>query len=359
MAMKLKKPHIAVFFGGDAGSRDLSEETGLWLCYFLPRGRYHVTPVQVTEQGDWQVPLGSLPERGPIKQIMTNLFQAVKPEPPARGLERLLRRPVRALVTVLRGRGGDDGALHGLAATLGIPVVGSPLAACQRTSDKHACGLSLSDIVVPPQMRRYPSTADVATIIEDAREALVPPLFVKPARQEGSVGVSEATSVDELGGALAAASEPRSTGRAAAHRQGDILVQQRTPGTEVCITLFDDEWDSLHALPATVVAPKAARYFDHLAKRRAGRVALHTERHDDPLVHEAEAIARDAYREIGCRGLVSFDLVTGDEALELLDVNTVPTLTDHTPLMQQLKVARVHPGILFDRLIQRGLAEGL
>jgi D-alanine-D-alanine ligase len=346
--MKAQKPHIAVFFGGDAGSHDLSSETGLWLCYFLPRSKYQITPVRVTADGKWQVPLGSLPETGPIKHMMDKLFQTVKAFPAAQGLERLLHRPVRALVTVLRGKGGDDGALHGLAMTLGVPVIGSPLSACQRTSDKHVCGLSLSDIVLAPQTRHYQSNEEVPAIIDDARSALVPPLFVKPVRQEGSVGVAEATSIDELGSALATA-----------QGQGDILLQQRTPGAELCVALYDDERGRLHALPTTAVVPRVARYFDHMAKRRGGRVTLHTGTHDNPVVEEAEALAREVYREVGCQGLVSFDMIAGDEAIELLDVNTVPTLTAYTPLMQQLKTGRVHPGVLFDRFIQRRLAEGL
>ena len=83
----------------------MSEETGLWLCYFLPRSRYQVTPVRVTPEGRWQVPLGNLPERGPIKKMLSNLFQVVPSVLPSRGVERLLRRPVDALATVLRGRG--------------------------------------------------------------------------------------------------------------------------------------------------------------------------------------------------------------------------------------------------------------
>jgi D-alanine-D-alanine ligase-like ATP-grasp enzyme len=197
-------------------------------------------------------------------------------------------------------------------------------------------------------MRRYAGSEDITTIINDARSALVPPLFVKPVQQEGSVGVVEAVTADELGQAVTAAG-----------RHGDVLVQQRTPGTEVSVTLYDDERGRVRSLPATVVVPKTGRYFDHLAKRRPGRVALHTlHRHDNALVDEAEAIARDVYREIGGQGMISFDVVVGEETTELLDVNTVPTLSRQTPLLQQLQVARVHPGVLFDRFIQRRLSRG-
>jgi len=343
--MKDRKLHVAVFFGGEAGSHDLSQESGEWLCYFLPREKYRVTPVRVTPEGAWQVPLGHLPQRGPIKRMLTNLFQAVAPVPPKQGLERLLLRPVQALITLLRGRGGDDGALHGLAQTLGIVTVGSGLPACQQTSDKHACALRLADIVTPPEARRYQPGEALEDIISDVRDFMVPPLFVKPAAQEASVGIREALSLEELSGALREAQS-----------FGDVLIQPRSVGQEVSLTLFDDARGRVQALPATVIVPERARFFDHLAKRRPGRVQLFTRADESETVLEAEAIAREVYRELGCRGPVSFDMVAeADGSLTLLDVNVVPTLSTLTPLLAQLRVGGVAPGALYDTLIQRSL----
>jgi D-alanine-D-alanine ligase-like ATP-grasp enzyme len=173
---------------------------------------------------------------------------------------------------------------------------------------------------------------------------MVPPLFVKPAQQEASVGVREVVGLDQLSGALQEAK-----------RFGDILVQ-RAAGQEITLTLFDDARGRLTALPVTTVVPKRASYFDDLAKRRPGRVALHTGTDARPLLLEAEVLSRDVYQEIGARGLVSFDLVGNEaEGLQLLDVNTVPTLTALTPLAAQLRAARVHPGALYDELIRRSL----
>lgn len=343
--MKLKKPRLAVFFGGEVDSHEVSTTTGTWLCYFLPRGQYDITPVRVTPEGHWQVPLGSLPERGPIERMLQGLLTAVRAVPPLEGISRLLRRPLHALLTVLRGKGGDDGTLHGLAETIGVPMIGSPRAACQVSSDKYRCGQVLSDIVLSPATRRFRAAEPTADVMAAVRELFIPPLFIKPVQQECSVGVCEVASLDELGTAM-------STVRP----KGDFLVQQRVPGTEVSISLFDDAQGQVHALPATVIQPKVAGYYDSLAKRRAGRVTLHTVpgTHDD-LIDEAEAIARDVYRELGARGLVSVDVVAGEEALELLDVNTVPILSPYTPLLHQLRAARVHPGALFDDLLRRSL----
>lgn len=348
--MKNKKPHVAIFLGGEVGSHDLSLETGQWLCYFLPRSKYRVTPVRVTPQGKWQVPLGSLPEVGPVKKIMDNLFKAVRAVAPVKGLERLLRTPVDALMTVIRGRGGDDGALQGLGASLGISVVGSPQYACQQTSDKYICGQRLDDIVSAPVARRYRRTETFDDVVSEAREVFMPPLFVKPVQQEGGWGVIEVLSHDELAPAVRATRE-----------YGDILIQQRAPGTELTLTLFDDARGVIHQLPPTIVVPqRAATFYDHLARRRTGRVILHTPRRERlPILDELEELTRDVYNELGCKGAVSFDVMVDEEAAELLDVNTVPTLTSLSPLMRQLKMAGVHPSVFFDKLVRRSLDEGV
>lgn len=344
--MRGKKPHVAIFFGGEAGSHDLSSETGEKVCYYLPRTNYRITPVRITPQGKWQVPLGSLPQQGPVKKIMRNLFKAVRAVSPKKGLERLLKTPVNALMTVVRGRGGDDGALHGLGGALGIPVVGSPVYACQQTNDKHVCGRRLEDIVSAPVYHRYRGKGNLADIVEEAREIFVPPLFVKPCQQEGSWGVTEVTNRDELAPAVKTAQQ-----------YGDILIQQRSPGTELTITLFDDERGKVHKLPSVVVVPqRTTTFYDHLAKRRAGRVLLHTPHQEiSPVLEEVESVARDVYDELDCSGPVSFDVVADEDTAELLDVNTIPTLTTLTPLMRQLKTAGIHPGTLFDSLIRRSL----
>ncbi len=346
--MRNKKPRVVVFFGGDSGSHDLSVETGHWVCNYVPRSKYQVTPVRVTPDGKWQVPLGGLPQYGPVGNIMNNLFSAVPETSPTQGMERLLKTPIDALMTVVRGQGGDDGALHGLGNMLSVPVVGSSLKSCQQTSDKHVCAQSTADIVSSPLSRRYSKMDDIEDIKDDVREFFMPPLFVKPVGQEGSFGVIAVDSLDELGPALKAAQQT-----------GDVLVQEKANGTEVSVSLFDDRRGVLRVLPPTIVVPEKAHFYDHLAKRRIGRVKLHTPITDsNPLLDEVEEIARDVYEELDCQGLVSFDMIIGDDTTQLLEVNTVPTLTTLTPLRQQLKVAGVRPGGLFDSLIRRSLEEG-
>lgn len=345
--MRSRKLHVAVFFGGTSDNHDLSTETGYWVCQYLPRAQYRVTPVHVTHEGLWQVPLGNLPQSGSVDRMMDMMFQAVPAQPVAAAIERLLRQPVHALMTVIRGAGGDDGALHSLGQTLSIPVVGSGVQTCQQTSDKQSCARRLEDLVSVPLTYRFPHSVPPDDVIETVRTYFVPPVFVKPAAEEGSVGVEAVQHPDEL---------PASINRVRTF--GDVLVQERLSGTEMSVSVFKDDQGRIHVLPPTVIVPRKAQFYDSLSKRTEGRVTLHTpQSSEDHLLAEIYRIAEDVYRELNCRGLVSIDCIVADDTTNVLEVNTIPTLTNLTPLKQQLKVVGMHPNVLLDQLIQGSLAE--
>ena len=279
--------------------------------------------------------------------MMSKIFEAVPTLPATQGLERLLRRPVDALLTFVRGVGGDDGSLHGLGRSLSIPVIGSSLPVCQQTSDKHVCAQRLQEIVASPAMQRFKKTASTEEVVDTIRGLYVPPLFVKPVHEEGSVGVEEINSIDELGAAVHRAQQV-----------GDVLIQKKATGTEMNVTLYNDVKNRVHKLAPTVIVPQRASFYDHLAKRRPGRVTLNTSAStDNSVLKKVQSLANDIYEDLGCNGVVSFDFSVDGDNTQLLEVNTIPTLTTLTPMFQQLKASRVHPGNLFGQQIDQALAQ--
>lgn len=344
--MNRRKPRVIVFYGGPTSNFDLSSETGQWVCEYIPRAKYDVTPVEVTADGHWKVPLGNLPRSGSVKRAMEMLSQAIQPLAPSKALERLLDRPVDSLVTVVRGQGGDDGSLHSLGHALHIPVAGSPQNACQQTSNKHIFAQAVADITNTPYTRKFRKKSSSEEIIEEIREQFMPPFFVKPATQEGSFGIEYVESLDQLASAVHRARD----------NDDDLLLQEKLTGTEFSVTAYEDEQGKIHVLPTTVVVPQKTAFYDHMAKRRPGRVALHTPRtQDNAVLREAEIIARDIYEELGCSGLVTIDMMAHDTGIDTIEVNTIPTFTEMTPLKHQFKASGIHPTRVFDGIIRQSL----
>lgn len=343
--MRGKRPRVAIFFGGQGENNDLSEETGYWMCQYVSRAKYDVAPVRVLNDGRWQVPMGGLPRYGRVDQMMHHLFGALPVVSPQEGLARLTNDRVDSLMTVMRGAGGDDGALHGLGKILAVPVVGSPLPAYHQTSDKYLTGQALTGLAEVPPTVRYRSDEDPESIVDSIRESFFPPVFVKPVREEGSVGIEEVNNLDELQAAIKRA-----------QKRGDLIIQKKALGEELNLTLMEDGRGNLVTLPTTKIRPVSASYYDSFAKRRAGRVAFENQSDEQSAaVKQAEEIARESYKKLGCRETASFDMVLEGEKAQLLEVNLIPTLSRFTPWGQQLANGRYNPTEVLDWMIRRSL----
>lgn len=344
----MRRPRVVVFFGGESANNDLSSQTGHWVCQYLPRSQYDVTPVEILPDGKWKVPLGNLPRSGAVDVTLQRLSEAVTPLEPSEALHRLIDKPVDSLFTVVRGRGGDDGSLHSLGNLIGAGVAGSQYSTCQQTSDKHIFSQAISNVATAPYTRKFSRRNPVDAIVQEIQEDFLVPVYVKPASQEGSFGIEKIENPADL--------------RAAATRIlkfDDLLVQEGVPGTEISVSVTEDNRGHIHVLPATVIVPQRSAFYDQMAKRVSGRVALHTTHDkDNHILREAQTIARDVYDELNCNGPVTIDMIANGDDISVLEANVVPTFSEFTPLKHQLKSAGLHPSTLFSHLVTQSFERG-
>jgi len=218
----------------------------------------------------------------------------------------------RAFVA-LHGRHGEDGTLQGALELMHIPYTGSGVLASALAMDKfrtkllwQAAGLAVPECVV------LTADSDFAAI----ERALGLPLFVKPAREGSSIGV---TKVREAGQLAAAYAE-------AVRHDSLVIAEKGILGGEYTVGILGDQ-----ALPIIKIEP-ATDFYDYEAKYLR----------DDTkylcpcgLSAEKEALIRqqalEAFRLIGGRGWGRVDFLM-DEAGNhyFLEVNTAPGMTDHS-----------------------------
>jgi len=235
---------------------------------------------------------------------------------------------------MLHGRGGEDGTIQGALELMGIPYTGSGVMASAVGMDKwrtkllwQAVGLPVPDFVM----------LDASSDFDAVERRLGLPLFVKPASEGSSIGVSKVREA----GALAAA-----FGEAVKHDRL-VIAEQGILGGEYTVAILGDE-----ALPIIRIVP-ATDFYDYDAKYLR----------DDtkylcpcglPEAREAElrAQALEAFRVLGCRGWGRVDFLM-DEAGKayFLEVNTSPGMTDHSLVPMAARVA----GISYDALVLRVL----
>lgn len=336
------RPRIVVFTGGQEEHANTSRESGTWMCQYIPRSKYDVTPVEVTHNGEWKVPMGTLPKGGDIARTMEMLFKATTPQDPKKALERLLNKPVDSIITLMRGKGGDDGAMHSMGNLLGIRVAGSGHHAMNATFNKHRFAHAVSHVTPTPYSRLIQHVETMEDTARNIWSEFITPFFVKPLYGAGSHGIIRVENFSDLEHAITTAKQAKK----------DVLVQEYRPGLELSVTVYLDQKGAMHALPPTIITPKTSSFYDYHGKQRGTGAHFHSIHESDAtLAEQAEAIAQEVYESLGCSGIATIDMIANDGAIDVLELNTIPTFHTGSPIHHQIKQAGIHPENLITSLL--------
>ncbi len=241
----------------------------------------------------------------------------------------------------LHGRFGEDGTIQGLLEILGLPYVGSGVLASALAMDKviskhifEAAGLMTPDFVV---VRR-------GDPVEPVADRLGEKLVVKPASEGSSVGMSIVHDRGELPAALELAFD-----------HDDVVIAEAfVAGVEVTVGVLGN--DELEALPTLEIVPEH-EFYDYDSKYVPGMSAhIIPARIGETARAECQRVAIAAHRALGCRGLSRADvIVTGDGAVQLLEVNTIPGMTSTSLLPDAARAAGIGFPELCERLVRLAL----
>ncbi len=250
---------------------------------------------------------------------------------PTKSLLQLKSKKFDRAFIALHGRGGEDGTLQGALDLLGIPYTGSGVLASSLAMDKwrtklvwQAAGIPVGDYVM------LDASSDPADVV--ARLDL--PLFVKPAREGSSIGVTKVKRVEDVMFAY----------REAAKYDELVIAERMLDGKEVNFPILGDQvLPSIHIEPATEFYDYQAKYFrDDTRYNCPGLPAADEQR--------LQVQVLDAFRVLGCSGWGRMDVfVSGDGKPYFLEMNTVPGMTDHSLVPMGARAA----GIDFDELVWR------
>ncbi|MCS6948572.1 MAG: D-alanine--D-alanine ligase [Steroidobacteraceae bacterium] len=291
---------VAVLLGGGSAEREISLLTG-------------------------QAVLAALRRRG---------VDAEPFDPAQRPLDALVAERFDRVWIALHGPGGEDGTLQGALEFLGLPYTGSGVLGSALCMDKVRSKRIAQAIGVP--------TADFVVLngpsdFGEAVERLGLPLAIKPAAQGSSVGISKVEHAADLPAAYAAA---RAVDR-------DVLAEPWLTGGEYTVAILHGA-----ALPSIrIETPKT--FYDYEAKYFRDDTRYHC---PSGLGAEAERhlgnLATAAFAATGAFGWGRADFLFDRNGRPMLvEINTVPGMTDHSLVPMAARAA----GIDFDQLVWRVL----
>ncbi len=309
MIERFKNHKIAVVMGGLSAEREVSLKTGAGVLAALQESGYDAVGL------DWTK---------------------------GTSLATLLAGASAGVVwNALHGTYGEDGAVQGLCACLGLPCTGSGILASALAMDKIASKRIFESHSIPtPRWRTLPGAGAGPADGSDALDALADwdvPLVVKPADEGSSVGVSIVDDRDQLATAVALART----------FPGPVLVEDYIAGTEIFVGILDG------AVLGSVEVRPATRFYDYEAKylRNDTQYLLPPELPADVLA-SAEAHGLAAYQALGCAGHSRPDLrIDRDGRAWVLEVNTLPGMTATSLLPKIAKRAGMSYAELCERIL--------
>lgn len=270
---------VAVLLGGTSAERDVSLKSGGAVCEALTQAGVDFDAIDAVD--GW--------------------------------IERLIEGGYDRVFNIVHGRGGEDGKVQGVLESLAIPYTGSGVTASAVAMDKALTkhiwvgnGISTPQYLVVEQQ----TASEIIAL-------LGLPLIVKPAHEGSSIGMSKATTEQELVKAIETARE----------LDGTVLVEQWITGSEYTIAI-------LNGKPLPVIRLETDHsFYDYEAK-----YLVDDTRYLLPcgLNADAEAGLQDlalrAFNAVGCEGWGRVDAMRDETSGQfyLLEVNTVPGMTDHS-----------------------------
>jgi D-alanine-D-alanine ligase len=286
---------VAVLFGGASPEREVSLKSG-------------------------QAVLAALLKRG---------INAQGIDPRDEPLSQLRQKGIDRVWIALHGPGGEDGTVQGALEVLGLPYTGSGVMGSALAMDKlRTKRLAVAVGVMTAESVVLRSAADCTLAVE----RLGLPLIVKPATQGSSIGMSK----------VSAAADMESAWRAAAAVDDVVFAEPWITGAEYTVAVLHRR-----VLPAIRIET-ANTFYDYEAKYLRNDTKYHCPAGlSAPAEAHMASLALAAFDAVGAEGWGRVDFMADQTGRPLLlEINTVPGMTDHSLVPMAARAA----GIDFEEL---------
>ncbi len=259
---------------------------------------------------------------------------------------------VDVIFIALHGGAGEDGRLQALLELKEMAYTGSgPLASGLAMDKVMAKRLFVWAGVTTPEWVDMPVAAARVVAGESAAKKSPPsalshlgglPIVVKPVDQGSTIGVTVVHAWTDLEAAV----------EAAAHFGDRVLIERYIPGRELAVGVLGDR-----ALPVVEIEPTRDVY-DYQCKYTKG-MSRYTcpARLDEEVALRVEKEALAAFHVLGCSDFARVDIrLTPDGKPYVLEVNTIPGMTETSLLPMAAKAAGMSYAELVERMCELALA---
>ncbi len=235
------------------------------------------------------------------------------------------------VLNMLHGEGGEDGVIQGMLEIMQLPYTGSGVLASALAMDKvkskliwQRLGLNTAEFVI------LEDTTDWQSVIDKLGK-----LVVKPVNGGSSIGIAIVSTAQELQTAY----------RSACIGGAEVMAEHYIAGNEFSVPVLEGE-----IFPIIELRTKR-KFFDYEAKYIVtDNDYICPPELSDAKQREMQQLVAAAYKSLDCIGMARVDVMQdAQEQFYLLEVNTIPGMTEHSFVPMSAKSI----GIDFDELLLR------
>ena len=321
--------NICVLFGGKSSKFYVSCNSSYTIINNIPREKYNVIPVGITQEGDWYLfedDIALLPEakwlESEKKYPAAFVTNSKYPSLTVFRNGTVEQVPVDAVFPVLHGKNGEDGTVQGLLDMLDIPYVGCGLLSSAMSMDKSYTKMAVNMLGIKQAsyVLLTSKNTDEERIrkMDQAETELGYPMFIKPCKAGSSCGVSKAHNRQELEDAAVEAMKFDSK----------VLIEKAIVGRELECAVLDAEKLIPSRVGEIVVT---AEFYSYDAKYADATSRTDTEPDlPEDVVERIQDAACRIFRVLDCRGLSRVDFFLEKETGDVVfnEINTLPGFTN-------------------------------
>ncbi|ECE8258186.1 D-alanine--D-alanine ligase [Salmonella enterica subsp. enterica serovar Hvittingfoss] len=351
----MAKLRVGIVFGGKSAEHEVSLQSAKNIVDAIDKTRFDVVLLGIDKAGQWHVndaenylQNADDPAHIALRPSAISLAQV-----PGKHQHQLINAQngqplstVDVIFPIVHGTLGEDGSLQGMLRVANLPFVGSDVLSSAACMDKDVAkrllrdaGLNIAPFITLTRTNRH------AFSFAEVESRLGLPLFVKPANQGSSVGVSKVANEAQYQQAVALAFE----------FDHKVVVEQGIKGREIECAVLGNDNPQASTCGEIVLNSEFYAYDTKYIDDNGAQVVVPAQL-PSGVNDKIRAIAIQAYQTLGCAGMARVDVfLTADNEVVINEINTLPGFTNISMYPKLWQASGLGYTDLISRLIELAL----
>lgn len=231
------------------------------------------------------------------------------------------------VLNLMHGGIGEDGTIQALLSSIGVKYVGSKALSSGICMDKNLSKTILKANNIPIIDYVYIKKDENPYLYKNEIDELIYPVIVKPNKGGSSIGIKVAKNIDEVFNIIEDIKA----------LNDDILIEKFINGKEAICSLIQNK-DGIRIMSILDINPKSD-IFDYSAKYDED-TNIYFSKLPKFLQTMIEEVAKKTFNVLNCEGYANIDFIIKDDDIYVLEVNTIPGLTNKSLLPKAINLSK-------------------